>query len=70
MGKTIKVLYEDVDFDKNMFVGRAQFHTPDVDGEVYFKANEVDVGKFYNVKITKSDNYDLYGTMEAIDSEA
>ena len=70
VGKTVKVLYEDVDFDKNMFVGRAQFHTPDVDGEVYFKANEVDVGKFYNIKITKSDNYDLYGTMEATDSEA
>lgn len=61
VGKTLRVLYEDVDFDKNMFVGRASFQTPGVDGVVYFTCEHADVGKFYDVKITGCDDYDLYG---------
>lgn len=61
VGKTLKVVYEDIDFDKNMFVGRTRFQTPDVDGVVYFTANGVDVGRTYDVLITNSDDYDLYG---------
>lgn len=64
VGKTLRVIYEDADFDKKLFVGRAEFQTPDVDGVVYFKGNEVDVGKVYEVEITKSDNYDLYGKLK------
>ena len=69
VGKKIKVLYEDVDFDKNMFVGRAEFHTPEVDGLVYFTGAQADVGKFYEVEITKSDNYDLYGKCTEVHNE-
>lgn len=61
VGQTIDVIYEDADFDKNLFVGRADFQSPDVDGRVYFKARRVDVGKTYRVKITSCDDYDLYG---------
>ena len=61
VGKVIRVIYEDVDFDKNRFVGRAQFHAPDVDGVVYITGNNLEVGKVYDVEITRSDNYDLYG---------
>lgn len=61
VGKSLRVMYEDVDFDKNMFVGRADFQAPDVDGVVYIKGNELEVGKYYDVEITKSTNYDLYG---------
>lgn len=63
VGKTLKVLYEDVDFDKKLFAGRAEFMTPGVDGTVYFTGNDVDVGKFYKVKITGCDEYDLYGEL-------
>ena len=74
IGQTLRVLYEDVDFDKNMFVGRAQFQTPDVDGVVYFTGNGMEIGKYYDVTITKCDDYDLYGTAAAdeenIDEEA
>ncbi len=63
IGKTLRVIYEDVDFDKNMFVGRAEFQTPDVDGTVYFTGTDIDVGKFYEVEIKKCDNYDLYGKL-------
>ncbi len=63
IGKKLRVLYEDVDFDKNMFVGRTEFQAPEVDGLVYFKGTELDVGKIYEVEITDSDDYDLYGTI-------
>lgn len=61
VGKTLRVMYEDVDFDKNRFVGRAQFQTPDVDGVVYIQGTDLEVGNYYDVLITKSTNYDLYG---------
>lgn len=61
VGKTLRVVYEDVDFDKNKFVGRTEFQTPGVDGVVYFSGNGVEVGRVYNVLITRSTNYDLYG---------
>lgn len=61
VGQTIEVLYEDADFEKNLFVGRAPFQSPDVDGRVLFSAREADVGRIYNVKIDSCDEYDLYG---------
>ncbi|MCH5154383.1 MAG: 30S ribosomal protein S12 methylthiotransferase RimO [Clostridiales bacterium] len=61
VGKTLRVIYEDVDFDKNKFVGRTEFQTPGVDGVVYFSGNGVEVGRVYNVLITRNTNYDLYG---------
>ncbi len=62
VGKTVRVVYEDIDYDKGMFMGRAMFQAPDVDGRVYFKSKTaVDVGSYYDIKIKKSDNYDLYG---------
>jgi len=65
VGKTVEVIYEDIDYDRNLFIGRADFQTPDVDGRVYFKARSVEVGNYYKVKITDCDDYDLYG--EVID---
>ena len=69
VGKKIRVLYEDVDFDKNLFVGRAEFQTPDVDGLTYFTGEQADVGKFYEVLITDCDNYDLYGKCTEVQNE-
>lgn len=67
IGKTLRVIYEDVDFDKNMFVGRTQFQTPDVDGVVYFTGNGMEVGKFYDVMIERCDDYDLYGKTVSVE---
>lgn len=69
VGKKLRVLYEDVDFDKNLFVGRAEFQTPDVDGLTYFTGVQADVGKFYEVLITDCDNYDLYGKCTEVQNE-
>ena len=69
IGKTVTVLYEDIDFDKDMFVGRAEFMSPEVDGRVYFTAREANVGDSYEVKITGCDDYDLYGEVVEANQE-
>ena len=49
--------------DGNVFVGRTEFDSPDVDNEVLIDATKhyVQVGKFVNVKITEATEFDLYG---------
>ncbi|MBO5777925.1 MAG: 30S ribosomal protein S12 methylthiotransferase RimO, partial [Clostridia bacterium] len=62
IGKTISVLFDEIDYDKQMFVGRAEFQAPDIDNIVYFTADEeVHVGEFYNVEIVGTDGIDLVG---------
>lgn len=61
IGQTIRVLYEDIDYKKNLFVGRAEFSAPDIDTFVYFKADFADVGNFYDITITHANTYDLFG---------
>ena len=62
IGKTISVLFDEIDYDKQMFVGRAEFQAPDIDNIVYFTADEeVHVGEFYDVEIVGTDGIDLVG---------
>ena len=56
------MLYEGIDYDREMFFGRPSFCAPDVDAKVFFTSDTlVDVGNFYNIKISGSDGYDLIG---------
>lgn len=45
------------------YIGRTEFDSPDVDNEVIIKnaKSDIKIGEFYNVKITGSDFFDLYG---------
>ena len=45
------------------YVGRTQFDSPEVDNEVLIPVSDgvLEIGNFYEVKITTSDFYDLYG---------
>lgn len=61
VGKTIEVLCDGIDYEKNCFVGRAYFSAPEIDGKVYFNAGEAMQGETYQVLIEKADSYDLYG---------
>ena len=61
VGKILSVLYEDIDYDRNMFVGRCEYDAPDIDTKVYFTADFVEAGEYYDVKITGYDGYDLLG---------
>lgn len=47
------------------YVGRTEFCSPEVDPEVLIPCEEksLDVGCFYNVKITGSEEFDIYGTV-------
>lgn len=60
-GKTVKVLCDGIDYDNGCFVGRAYFQAPDIDGKVYFNCHDAVQGRYYDVLITHSDDYDLYG---------
>lgn len=62
IGKTFKVLAEGFDDSELIYYGRAYFNAPDIDGKVYFfSGEEVEYGKYYDIKITKATGYDLYG---------
>lgn len=61
-GKTLSVVCDGIDYDKQSFYGRAYMSAPIVDGLVYFTSDEEIIqGETYQVKITKIKNYDLYG---------
>ena len=62
IGKTIKVLAEGFDQEELVYYGRAYFNAPDIDGKVYFfSADEVEYGKYYDIYINQTTDYDLYG---------
>lgn len=64
IGKTMEVVCDGINYEKNCFEGRAYFNCPDIDGKVYFHANEAIQGETYRIKIIRSDSYDLYGCTE------
>ena len=61
VGKILKVIIDRKEGD--YYIGRTKFCSPEVDPEVLIKAGEkrLRVGCFYNVKITQSEEFDLYG---------
>jgi ribosomal protein S12 methylthiotransferase len=60
IGKTFKTI---IDRSENaLFVGRTQYDSPEIDGEVLIKSNKkLNIGEFYNVKITAAQEFDLEG---------
>ncbi len=64
IGKTVQVMYEEVDFDNQCFVGRMAEDAPEIDRLVYFTATEpVEIGEVYNIKITERIGLDLKGEL-------
>lgn len=64
IGQTFKVIIDRKEGD--YYVGRSEFSSPEVDPEVLIPASENRLrrGYFYNVRITDSDEFDLYGVVE------
>ena len=51
--------------DEDVVVMRSQYDAPEIDGLVYAKVKgDCCPGDIYNVRITKVDDYDLYGEIE------
>ena len=63
VGKTIPVLIDEVEDGKA--VGRSSADAPEIDGVVYVEElkKALNPGDIVNVKITKSDEYDLFGKL-------
>lgn len=60
IGKTLKVVVDKEESD--YYVGRTEYDSPEVDPEVLIKKNKMlNIGEFYNVKITDTQSFDLYG---------
>ncbi|MFA6902323.1 MAG: 30S ribosomal protein S12 methylthiotransferase RimO, partial [Gallionellaceae bacterium] len=62
IGKTMQVLIDEV--DEEGAIARSSADAPDIDGVVYInEGQELEVGQLVNVRITDSDEHDLWGEL-------
>jgi ribosomal protein S12 methylthiotransferase len=62
IGKTMQVLIDEV--DEEGAIARSSADAPDIDGVVYINdGQDLEVGQFVNVRITDSDEHDLWGEL-------
>lgn len=62
VGKVEKVLVDRLEGD--YYVARSQYDSPEVDDEILISAeNELEIGEFYQVKITQADYFDCYAEL-------
>ena len=62
IGKTLRTIIDREEDD--YYVGRTEWDSPEVDCEVLIsKLTPLQVGAFYDIKITGSENFDLYGEL-------
>lgn len=64
VGQTFKVIIDRIEGD--YYIGRTEFDSPEVDPEVLIPLTDgkLCIGEFYQVKVTDSDDFDLYGHIE------
>lgn len=58
-GSVLKVVIDRK--EEEYYIGRTEFDSPEVDGEVLVSGKGLVIGRFYNVLITGSEEFDLYG---------
>lgn len=62
IGQVLRVIIDRE--EPEFYVGRTEFDSPDVDPEVLIlKEKSLMLGQFYNIKITSSESYDLFGCL-------
>jgi ribosomal protein S12 methylthiotransferase len=63
IGQTFRVIIDRIEGD--YYIGRTEFDSPEVDPEVLIAAadGKLQIGEFYQVKVTSADDFDLYGTV-------
>lgn len=61
IGKTMKVIIDRKEND--YYIGRTEYCSPDVDPEVLIRSTgkNLEIGAFYQVKVTDAEEFDLYG---------
>ena len=62
-GKIFKTIIDRIEGDH--YVGRTAFDSPEVDNEVLVpvEGNQLEPGEFYNIRVVKTDFFDLYGEL-------
>lgn len=63
IGQTMRVIIDRLEGD--YYIGRTEFDSPEVDPEVLIKVTDckLQIGRFYDVLIVDSDEFDLYGVV-------
>ena len=62
IGKTLRVIIDEYDSDIQRWIGRSEYDSPEVDCNVFVASQtELEIGHIYDVLITDSDGFDLYG---------
>ena len=67
VGKTLRVLIDEISEDGKWAQGRSYREAPEVDGLVHVKirkGDSIQPGEFYEVKITQAQVYDLIGEIQ------
>lgn len=61
VGKQMKVIIDRLEGE--YYIGRTEFDSPEVDPEVLIEKGDesLNIGEFYQVEITDSDDFDLFG---------
>lgn len=64
VGQTLPVIIDRIEGD--YYIGRTEFCSPEVDPEVLISIHDetLEIGKFYQVRIIDSEEFDLYGIVE------
>ena len=65
IGTTMQVLVEGAGRGPNSAIGRTYGDAPEIDGRIFLRGRDLQVGSFYDARITAADGYDLEGTVEA-----
>lgn len=62
VGQSYKVVIDRLEGE--FYVGRTEFDSPEVDNEVLIAADtELEVGNFYDIKVTNAEEFDLYAEL-------
>lgn len=65
LNKVIEVVCDGIDYENQSFYGHFSAFAPEIDGKVYFTYDGIiNQGETYNVLITKTTDYDLYGRVQ------
>jgi len=63
IGKIFKTIIDRK--EGGFYIGRTEYDSPEVDNEVLIETeNKLKIGQFYNARITKADDFDLYARIE------
>jgi len=65
VGRTLECICDGIDEESGMYLLRSKGDCPEIDGCVLTPGDvPLEIGAFYNVTVTDSDTYDLYGYVE------